>query len=110
MLTTNTLVRHKKLTSLGIGCIAKVLPKTYMVNFGTEDCVKLKENELILVDTSKCKTISFQEFRVKGMNNSFKSDSVRMIVGNLLQEYVGIGWITKGVVTDEDLQKYTRVI
>lgn len=106
----NTLVRHKKLRSLGIGCVSKVLSKSLKVNFGTDDCISTKESQLELVNTSECKTISFQDFKTKSICNSFKEDQIRVIVGNEIKEYVGIGWISLGIVTEVDLTKYPRVI
>jgi hypothetical protein len=104
----NTLVTHKKLKSLGIGCIAKELKNSYKVNFGTEDVLTCKKDAVEIVDTSKCKTISFQEFRGRIMSNKLTTDCV--IVGNELKQYVGIGWVTLNVVTMDDLQKHPRVI
>lgn len=107
-LKTNTLVRHKKLTSLGIGCVSKILGKKVKVNFGTDDVATFSQAMLIPIDTSKCKTVSFQEFRSRIISD--KSKLNKCIVGNELKEYVGIGWITLRVVTDEDLKTYPRVI
>lgn len=106
----NTLVKHKKLKSLGIGCISKVLKNQVAVNWGTEDNSKHKESVLEIVDTSKCKTMPFHKWRNKNICNSWPSGQVRMIIGNEVKEYVGIGWISQGVVTEADLKKYTRVI
>ncbi len=104
----NTLVTHKKLKSLGIGCISKELSKSYKVNFGTSDVLTCKKDAVIVVDTSKCNTITYHEFKSRIINE--KSTLTNAIVGNELLEYVGIGWITKRVVTLDDLKKYPRVI
>lgn len=104
----NTLVTHKKLKSLGIGCIAKELSKSYKVNFGTEDVLTCSKTAVEIVDTSKCKTVDFNEFRNRILKDNSTLD--RAIVGNELKEYVGIGWITLRVVTMDDLTKYPRVI
>lgn len=106
----NTLVRHKKLRSLGIGCVSKVLSKSLKVNFGTDDCISIKESQLEPVDVSKCKTMTFQDFRTKTICNSFKGGQIRVIIGNEIKEYVGIGWVSQGIVTESDLTKYPRVI
>ena len=107
---TNTLVTHKKIKSLGIGCVSKVMKKSLKVNFGTEDVVNCNPKMLELIDTSGCKTMSFSEFKRKTITNGFPNGEVRAIVGNELREYVGIGWVTKRVVTYDDLKKYPRVI
>src|SRR3989337_2352990 len=99
---TNTLVTHKKLHSLGIGCVSKVMKKSLKVNFGTEDVVSCNPKILEVVDTSGCKTIKLSEFKSKTITNSFPSGEVCVIVGNELREYVGIGWVTKRVVTHDD--------
>lgn len=104
----NTLVTHKKLKSLGIGCIAKELSKTYKVNFGTTDVFTCGKTSVEIVDTSKCSTISFYEFNTRILRDN--SNLNRAIVGNELKEYVGIGWITLRVVTTDDLKLYPRVI
>lgn len=107
---TNTLVTHKKRSSLGIGCISKVMKNSLKVNFGTQDTVTCNPTMLNVIDTSDCKTMSFAEFNSKSITNGFKSGNVRVIIGNELKEYVGIGWITIRVVTYDDLKKYERVI
>ncbi len=107
---TNTLVTHKKIKSLGIGCVSKILSKKVKVNFGTEDVVTCDPKMLELVDTSKCKTISFSEFKAKTITNGFPNGEVTMIVGNEIKQYVGIGWVTKRTVTHDDLNKYPRVV
>lgn len=104
----NTLVKHKKLKTLGIGCISKELKNSYKVNFGLQDVLTCKKDSLEIVDISKCKTISFQQFK----NRILSDNSVfsYAIVGNELKHYVGIGWITVRVVTQDDLTKYPRVV
>jgi phosphotransferase system IIB component len=59
----NTLVTHKKLKSLGIGCIAKELKSSYKVNFGLHDVMTCKKESLEVIDTSECKTVTFMEYR-----------------------------------------------
>ena len=105
----NTLVMHKKLKSLGIGCISKVLKSSFRVNFGTEDVMTCKDTMLVEVDVSKCKTITFQELRSKSIANS-KDLPEYVIIGNELKHWVGIGWVSHGVVTLEHLKRYPRVV
>ena len=104
----NTLVTHKKLKSLGIGCIAKELKSSYKVNFGRDDVLTCKKAAVEVVDTSKCQTVTFEEFRHRILKDN--STLNRVIIGNEIKEYVGIGWITIGTVDMDDLQKYPRVI
>jgi len=104
----NTLVTHKKMKSLGIGCVAKELSKSYKVNFGLNDTLTCKKDAIEIVDTSKGSTISFHEFNTRIFKNN--SNLSRAIIGNELKEYVGIGWITLRVVTTDDLKLYPRVI
>ena len=104
----NTLVTHKKLQSLGIGCISKELKKSYRVNFGLHDVKTCSKKSVNIIDTSKCKTISYSEFSRRILSDS--SSLNNCIVGNELKEYVGIGWITLRVIEMEDLKKYPRVI
>lgn len=104
----NTLVTHKKLKSLGIGCISKELSKSYRVNFGIDEVKTVSKDMIDIIETSKCRTISFNEFRNRILND--KSTLDYCIVGNELKHYVGIGWITRKVIDSDDLQKYPRVI
>lgn len=105
---TNTLVRHKQLRSAGIGCVSKILKDKVKVNFGTDDVMTCSLKMLIPVDTSKCKTVTLREYQSRILIDKSKLDDV--IVGNELRHFVGIGWTTTRVVTEEDLRKYPRVI
>jgi len=107
-MNVNTLVTHKKLKSLGIGCISKVLSKSVKVNFGTDDVLTCSKTTLNIIDTSECKTVSFQTYKTRILNDKSKLDYA--IVGNELRKYVGIGWLTERVVTEGDLKKYPRVV
>ena len=104
----NTLVYHKKLKSLGIGCISKVLLKSVLVNFGLTDVKRCTPNSLDVIDVSASRTVNFIDFK----NRILKDDDELnfAIVGNELKQYIGIGWLTLRVITDEDLKKYPRVI
>lgn len=104
----NTLVRHKKNKSWGIGCISKVHTKTYSVNFGLEEVISCKHGDVIAVDVSKTKTVYFNEFKNRILHDNSKLD--KCIVGNELKEYVGIGWVTLRVITEQDLLTYPRVV
>lgn len=104
----NTLVKHKKLKTLGIGCIAKELKTSYRVNFGLDDVMTCKKDMVEVIDTSACKTITFNQYRntILGVDSGVD----KCIVGNELRHYVGIGWVTVRVITEDDLKKYPRVI
>lgn len=104
----NTLVRHKKIKSLGIGCIAKIVGKKVVVNWGEVDTNKHNPSELEKVDVSKCKTVSMQKFRNRIVEDNGTMNDV--IIGNELKQYVGIGWVSRGVITEADLKKYPRVV
>jgi hypothetical protein len=109
---TNTLVTHKKLRTLGIGCVSKKLSKGKVkVNFGTDDTMTCSEKALNPIDTSKCKTVSFQKYRNRIMMADKTTKNLNYaIVGNELKHFVGIGWVTQRVVTHGDLEKYPRVV
>jgi hypothetical protein len=112
-LQVNTLVTHKTKGFQGIGCIAKVKgiksPK-YVVNTGLEGFMTVSATSLVEVDTKGCKTMSFSEFQSKSISNSFKKDEGTLIIGNVVKEYVGIGWIDIRVATEEDLKNLKRVV
>lgn len=104
---TNTLVFHKRNKTLGIGCISTVLTKSVKVNFGTHDVKTCNQSMLEIIDTTKCKTVTFNEYKTRVLKDNGAND---VIVGNELQKFVGIGWVTTRVVTLNDLKKYPRVI
>lgn len=108
-MTVNDLVRHKKLSTLGIGCVSKVLKTSLKVNFGTEDVMTVKPSMLVPVDTSQCKTIKFDDLKRLSISNSAKLPPY-VIIGNELKHWVGIGWVSHGVVTEAQLKEYPRVI
>lgn len=105
----NTLVKHKQLHDLGIGCIAKELKHAYKVNFGRDDVLTCKKSAVEIIDTSACKTIPFSEFRKMVIVDS-KDLPHDVIIGNELKHYVGIGFTHTSVVTEEDLKNYPRII
>lgn len=108
---TNTLVTHKKLSSLGIGCVSKIMSKKVKVNFGTDDVMTCDPKQLNIIDTTKCKTVSFNDYRNRIMMADKKTKNMDYaIVGNELKNFVGIGWATIRVVTEGDLKKFPRVI
>ena len=108
---TNTLVTHKRLSSLGIGCISKISGKSVKVNFGTDDVMTCKPTMLNIIDTTKCKTVSFNDYRNRIMMADKKTNNLDYaIVGNELKHFVGIGWVTSRVVTQDDLKTFPRVI
>lgn len=105
----NTLVKHKKLKSLGIGCISKELKSSYKVNFGMTDVMTCKKDMIEVIDTSNCKIIGFDEFKRMTICNSSDIPNY-IIIGNELKQYVGIGWTSQRVVTENDLKIYPRVV
>lgn len=107
----NTLVRHKKLKTLGIGCIAKVHPKHYTVNWGQEDTSKHLKSVVEVVDVSKCRTVPFQKFRNRIMMADPTTKNLDdVILGNVVKHFVGIGWVNQRVVTEKDLLSIPRVV
>ncbi len=107
---TNTLVTHKKLGSLGIGCVSKIMSKKVKVNFGTDDTMTCDPKQLNVIDTTKCKTVSLRKFQSRILMSDKNNTIDTVILGNELKHFVGIGWTTQGVVTMDDLKKYPRVI
>jgi len=108
-LPVNTLVTHKRGAFDGIGCVTKVFTKSVRVNIGMSESMTCKFDALESVDVSRCRELKFVDFKIKSMNNSPDLPK-RVVIGNIISEYVGIGWIKIGVVTVEDLQKYPRVV
>lgn len=105
----NTLVTNNLKPEIGIGCVSAILKKKVRVNFGLRDFVTIDPKHLNPVDVSQCKTISFNEFNAMSMNNS-PNIPAKVIIGNEVKHYVGIGWVSHGVVTIDDLEKYPRLI
>lgn len=107
-LTVNTLVYHKKLRPLGIGCVSKVSASRARVNFGLSDVKTCALTMLEPIDTSKYPRVSFEYYRSAIMDAA--SEPSIVVLGNEVRQYVGIGWITLRVVTEDDLKKYPRVV
>jgi len=106
----NELVKHKTL-SMGIGCIAKVYKKHYTVNWGLDSHSKVLQKDVELIDTSLCPTVKFSDYK----NRILMADPVtknlnEVILGNVVQRFVGIGWINRKVVDEKDLKKIPRVV
>lgn len=103
----NDLVRVKSDLSLGICTVARVMKHSKVeITFGKYDKQKIKTDLLELVDTSKCPTMTMEEFRQKRMDNTLDM----FIVGHELCKYVGIGIVTHSLVTEEDLKLYPRLV
>lgn len=107
-LIINTLVTHLRQTELGIGVIAKKLKSTYKVNFGVNQVMLCKPTDLRLVDISETTSITYKDFKSRIIND--KSTLNNVILGNECLEYVGISWISIGIVTRKDLAMYPRVV
>ena len=105
-IAVNTLVTHRKLP-LGIGCVSNITRSSIKVNFGMDATMQCKTSMLNVVDTTKCKTIPYSKFQSRILDA--KSALNNCIVGNEVLHYVGIGWISIRVVTEDDLTKYPRV-
>ncbi len=107
---TNTLVTHKKLSSLGIGCVSRIFKKKVRVNFGMDDVIDISPSELLPVDTSNCMTISMADARRISRGIEKQGDPLTIIIGNELKQYVGIGWVSQRVITMDDLKRYPRLV
>ena len=105
----NTLVRHNKLKSLGIGCVSKLLSGKAKINFVLYDTMTCSLSSLIEISIKDCKTMSFDELKKLTISNSEDIPSY-VIVGNELCEYVGIGWVSVKVIEESDLKEYIRII
>lgn len=107
-LEVNDLVEHKKGRFKGIGCVAKAKRNGLEVNHGTDEVMVCKAELLEKVDTSDCTEMTMVEFRAQNIGGNPKHDTV--IIGNEVKHYVGIGWVSNGVVTREDFKKYPRIV
>jgi hypothetical protein len=108
-MNVNSLVKHNKCKSLGIGCISKKLSGKFKVNFGLTDVITCSLSSLTEIDTTNCTTIELHKLNRLTIGNS-KELPPYVIMGNELRHYVGIGWVTHRVVTEDDLKKFPRVI
>lgn len=106
MIQVNTLVRHPK--HKGIGCVSKLHGKKVAVNFGLLRSYKVNPAELMEVDVSQSPTVALSMYQSRIMME--KSNLNDVILGNEVRHYVGIGWITQRVCTEEDLKKIPRVV
>ena len=108
MLETNTLVRHKEKPNLGICCTSKIKGNKIVINVGIDEQLSVHVDKLELIAISHCKTKTYQEFKNRVLNNDETFNYC--IVGNELKHFVGIGWITKRVITESDLSNYPRIV
>lgn len=106
----NELVKHKRIAQFGIGCVSKVTSRHIYVNWGTDDTEKHTASQLTAVDTSMCEEVPMSLFRALNITNGWKDDQSVMIIGNEVKHWVGIGWVSRGVVKDSDLKKYPRLV
>jgi len=108
-LDVSTLVRDKKSEYSGIGCVYKKLKNHSYTKWGENSQAKMPDGRLEIVDTSMCGKIEFEKFRGMLAINS-KDLPPRVIIGNEVVEYVGIGSITIKVVEESDLSKYPMIV
>lgn len=102
----NDLVVHVR-RDLGIGCVARVRGGRAVVNFGLRGSISCKPELLRLVPTDGCATCTAREYSDRVLRDAGPD---RVIVGNELRQFVGIGWITERVVTEADLLAYPRLV
>lgn len=102
------LVYHKDLQGmLGIGVIIQARRRSALVKFGL-DTSPFPNSDLDLIDTSHTKTIPLWE--LKKQTALGKPAYPKIIIGNQLHEYVGIGYIAIKIINEDDLHMYPRVI
>lgn len=104
-ISKNTLVKHKRLNSLGIGIVNRSLKNKVEVRFGQKEIGKFSHDEIAPVDTTGVKTVPRAFFESGGVKDDF------LIFGNLLQHFMGIGgWIFIRVATEDDLKRFKVII
>ena len=91
-----SLIKHEQ---YGIGQVLKVLTKAVKAKFGlnNEYIVTIQPKDLVELDTNGVKRMTYFEA------TKYTDD---IIVGNLIKNYVGIGWITIRIVNENDLLKF----
>jgi len=87
-----------------IGVICRVLKRCVEVRLNSKTFIKFQPEQLEIINTTFCKTVSFSE------TQSLEPQHSVIIFGNELREYVGIGWATMGIINLQDLEKYPRVV
>ena|ERR1035437_9874082 len=98
------LVTHKHLKSLGIGIVSEKMKKSFRVKFGQNDVRKFHSEFIRFIDTSKSKFVSMDEIKQKAVKND------NAIFENCLKQYSGSEWMFIRIITEEDLEKYPRVL
>jgi hypothetical protein len=106
IMKVNTLVRKSGMNRIGVIC--RVLKRSVEVRWDQEHFEKVKPESLERVNVAGCRTISFTDFKRQTMLNTVKEN--RVILGNELKEYVGIGWLTNRLINEEDLLSFPRVV
>lgn len=106
-----TLVRHPDYKYLGV--VAKINKKSLVCLFDEETVLNIHEKKLAflsVVDTSKAKKVPFRDLRDISMVAGNEKRYHQVILGHRLKEWVGIGWIDRGGIIEEDLTKHWLAI
>jgi len=106
----NRLVKHKTLP-MGIGCIAKMHKRHYTINWGFDSHSKVLQKDVEIIDTSLFPTVKFSDYKNRIlMSDPATKNLNEVILGNVVQYFVGIGWTNGKVVEEKDLRKIPRVV
>jgi hypothetical protein len=97
-----------------IGVITRVLKQKIEVKFSSTRIYKFNPEQIEIVDVSACETIPFLEMKKSSVTG--KAPEIngvvhnKVILGNEVSEFVGIGWVLYTYVTKESLSIYARVV
>ena len=103
MSDVNKLCYYKK----DICAIAKETKTHYFVNIGTSLQKKVAKSKVIFIDTSNCQEMKYSELKRLMLGNKLEE---KVIIGNELKKFVGIGLITERVIKEADLKTYKRIV
>lgn len=91
-----------------IGVITRVSKARVEVRFKDDTFIQFRPEQIEIVDTHHCETVPYSRYRKRIIDEKDTLD--RVILGNELKAFVGIGWVTEDWVTERLLGMYPRVV
>ena len=91
-----------------IGVITRVLKTRVEVRFKDDTFIKFRPEQIETIATHHCETVAFSRYQARILNQDQELD--RVILGNELKKFVGVGWVTEDYVTERLLGMYPRVV
>lgn len=103
---TNTLVKKPGREEIGVVC--RILKKTVEVRWNEMLFEKIRPEKLCICECQGREFIGFTDFKRQTFTNTV--EKTRVILGNELKEWTGIGWVKLRLISEKDLSSYPRIV